>query len=180
MKVIILSAIKDWVSHKFKFGDAIWKESAESLGFGVDKFYNQDNLCSLERFGKLLVVLYDKLNVSEEKLENDFLEYWLTDFAPRLYQNMARQAKNTKTFLIHIAQLNRQLFSIFPKNNVIPKFEIQEVTDHLIHAHYDKENSLVDIVSVLRGASSFFKDTFSIKKLSPNYIEINFNETAKK
>lgn len=175
MKVIILTALKEWIFHKIKFGQNLWQQIAEEAGFGIDRFTGQDSLSSVARLQGLLQVISKKIALSIDDIQKQFLEYWLTDFAPRLYQSLIRQADSTKDFMLNITKVNNEVCNLFPKNNIITRVDLSEIQENVFSVFYGSEKSLVDIVSVLRGASSIFNDSFSVKKINPRNIEIWFN-----
>ncbi len=174
MRVIFLSAIKEWLINNNNFGFNIWKEIAEEMGLGVDVFNNQDNHISYQRLKTLLEMAAKKIKKSEFDVTSDFIQYWLTDFAPRLYQSLARSTSSIKDFLLNYAKLNNELCQFIQNNSYLSKIEIREIDRQTITATYKNEKCLVDIIGLLRGISSYFNEQYNIKKINPYSVEIHF------
>ncbi len=174
MKVIYLTAIKEWLSNKYNFGFNIWKELAEEMGIGVDSFRNQDNYISFQRLKSIFEIMSKKLKKSEFDVRSDFVQYWLTDFAPRLCQSLARKATTIKEFLVNYVKLNNDLCQFIPNNSYILKIDLKEIDRNTMTAVYGNEKSLIDIIGLLRGISTYYKEQYNIKKINPHCIEIRF------
>ncbi len=176
MRIIILTAIKEWIINKINFGTKMWQEIAEATGFGVNRFNNQDSYASIERFQGLFKQICIKLGMHNDDFVNQFLQYWLTDFAPRLYQSLTQQTKTARDFILNFNRLNNELINFFPRTKLLSKVDLKEPNSNTLIASYANEKSLVDIIGILRGVSGFFSDGYTIKKLSPTSIEISFQK----
>ncbi len=175
MRVIYLTAIKEWLKSKYNAGLEIWKEVAQEMGLGVDNFNNQDNFISFQRLKTLMDMLAKKINKSEFDISTDFLQYWLTDFAPRLFQSLTKSAGSIKDFLFNYAKLNNDICQFIPNNSYIFKIDFREIDKKTLKAIYLNEKSLVDIIGLLRTISSFYKEHYKIKKINQFSIEISFS-----
>ena len=174
MRVIFLTAIKEWISNKYNFGSSIWKEIAEELGFGVESFRSQDNHISFQRLKALVDTAAKKLKKSEFDAGTEFMQFWLTDFAPRLFQSLAKSTGSIRDFLMNYVKLNNELCQFIPNNSYIFKIELVEKDKNTLTAVYSNEKSLVDIIGLLRGIGAYYKEPYNIKKLNPFSIEIHF------
>lgn len=173
MKIIILTALKDWIINKFNIEK--WKIIAEAIGIGVDRFNNQDSFLSDDRFRKLISQIILTLDLQESVFVENFIQYWMTDFAPRLCQLLTKKSNSTKEFLINIIKVNNELCRLIP-NKFLAKIDLQEMDGYTLTAIYASEKSLVDIVALLRGVSNIFSDTFTLKKINPHSVEIKFEK----
>ena len=171
MKIIILSALKDWIINKF--GIEQWKTIAEKMGIGVAVFNNQDSFLADARFQSLIQTIIEILTITEDELKENSISYWLVDFAPRVYQSYTKKIETTKVFLINIIKLNNEICRLLP-NKSLYKVDMQEMNEASLTLIYASEKSLVDVVGLLRGASSFFNDTYTIKKINAHSVEIKF------
>jgi hypothetical protein len=176
MKIIFLTAIKEWIINKNRFGFNHWKDIAEEMGMGVDKFSNQDNFSSVERITRMYKIISGKLNIKEADFKQQFLEFWMTDFAPRLYQSYAKQTKNAKDLIKNIIAVNNEFYNILPDNAYVQKINLSETDDNALVINFTTEKSLIDIIGILRSVSSYYNETFNIKKLDPHKIEIKFEK----
>jgi hypothetical protein len=176
MRVIFLTAIKEWLIKKYYSGKNIWKEIAEEMGLGIEVFNNQDNHISYQRLKNLLERVAKKIKKSEFDASSAFFDYWLIDFAPRLYQSLAKSTSSVKDFLLNYVKMNNDLCQFIPNNSNLTKIEIKEIDRQTITAFYRNEKCLVDIIGILRGVSSYFNEPYNVKKLNPYSVEIHFNQ----
>lgn len=176
MKILFLTAIKEWIINKNKFGFKYWKDVADEMGMGVEKFSNQDNFSSVERMNNMYKVISEKLNIAEDDFKQRFLEFWMTDFAPRLYQSYAKQTKNAKELIKNIIKVNNEFYNILPDNIYVQKIDVSETDENTLIIKFSSEKSLIDIIGILRSVSSYYNETFNIKKLDSNEVEIKFGK----
>jgi hypothetical protein len=175
MRVFYLTAIKEWIINKYESGYNIWKEIAEQMGIGVDSFHSQDNYISFQRLKFLLDLSAKKIKKSEFDTSVEFMQYWMTDFAPRLFQSLAKSTSSIKDFLFNFVKLNNELCQFIPNNSFISKIDLNEKDKKTLTVIYGNEKSLVDIIGILRGISSVYKEQYSIKKINQFSIEIHFS-----
>jgi hypothetical protein len=176
MKVIILSAIKEWIINKIKFGQQFWVEIAAENGFDPDKFKNIDHYSSPERLQKLITAVSAKLDLSMEEINHEFIQFWVTDFAPRLYQSMTKQSNNSREFLINITAVNNEICNIFPNNKHISRMDINQMDDDSLMLMYSSEKILVDIIGILRVVSNHYNENYFMKKINPHSVELRFED----
>ena len=175
MKVIILSGIKEWIIKKNRSGPVVWQEIAQELGFGAQQFNNQDNYASNERIERFFQAICDKMFIERKNFENQFIQFWMTDFAPRLYQSLTSKATDSKDFLMQVTRMNNEVVALFPDNKNISRIDVSEKNDYTLVAVYASEKSLIDIIGILRVVSGIFQNTFNIKKINPHSAEIIFD-----
>ncbi len=174
MKLIILKAIKNWIITKF--GTVKWDKIARETGLNADEFREQDTFFSHDRFIKLIEQIsgFTKLKIPE--INEEFVHYWMTDFAPKVYHFLIQRSSNAKQFILSVFKLNNDICAQFP-NKLISKIDYSNIDEQTISAIYPKEQTLVDIISVLRGSAHFFTDKFTITKINSNSVSINFEKS---
>lgn len=171
MQILILNALKEWILKTFN--ENMWEEIAKISGIGVEQFRQADSHLTDNRFAKLLANMCSVLVMEEEDLIADFMHYWATDFAPRVYRFYIKKSETAKDFILGIFKVNNYVCKLFP-NKILSKVDYQEINENSVTAVYPSEKSLVDIIAVLRGSANFFNDKFTIKKLNPHSVEIRF------
>jgi hypothetical protein len=174
MKILILSALKEWIIRKFSPDK--WKEVAEETGLGEEQFTQQAHYLSDDRFNMVVAKVCKILNLDQNQLNNEFTEYWMTDFAPRIYNYLIKKSSTIKDFVLGIFKLTNDVCKLFPNKN-LTKVDFSETDHNSVTAIYPSEKVLVDIVAVLRGAAMFFPDKFNIRKINPHSVEIMFIKT---
>jgi len=173
MKLLIISAIKDWIVSKF--GTEMWTAVAEKLGLGNQTFNAQDIHMTDARFNSFVETILTLASLDMREFKSLFLGYWMTDFAPRVYQSYLKKITTTKEFLVSIIKLNNELCRLLP-NDSLAKVELQSLSDSSLTLIYASEKSLVDVVALLRGASTYFNDTYQLKKINAHSVELKFEK----
>ena len=174
MKIILLSALKEWITKEY--GAEKWKEIAETTGLGVDQFREQDKYFSDDRFSMLIANIANAMSIDEKEVSDKFVNYWMLDFAGRLYQLFVKRSATAKEFVVSIFQINNDVCKLFP-NKLLTKVDYKETDRQCLTAVYPNEKSLVDIVAVLRGINiKKFPDKFTIRKINQHSIEIKFEK----
>ncbi|NPV02996.1 MAG: hypothetical protein HPY53_16605 [Brevinematales bacterium] len=173
MKILILNALKEWILKAFS--EDTWKEIAESSGLGVEQFREGDKVFSDDRFALLLAKMVKLLNLEEAEIIDQFVHYWMTDFAPRIYSYYLKKSATAKEFVLGIFQMNNLLCKLFP-NKHLSMVDYQEIDRKTLAAVYPSEKALVDIVAILRGVNAQFTDRFTIRKINPHSVEIKFEK----
>ena len=176
MKLIILNAIKEWVLHKAAMGAELWPTIASEAGFGADRFITQDNYADRERIERLIQCLLSALNLGRDAFRTSFFEFWMTSFAPRVYQLLARQANSARECLIQIIRLQNELCNFFPSNTYVSKVDLNDINENALTVIYASEKTLIDIIAVLRGVSGIYQETFTVRKINPHSSEIRFEK----
>ena len=173
MKILLLNALKEWIINKF--GQDKWKEIAESSGLGVEQFKEGDKVFSDDRFALLISNIANLLQIDEHEIIDLFVNYWMTDFAPRVYTFYLKKSTTAKEFILGILQMNNLLCKVSP-NKHLSKVDYQEIDRHTLTAVYPNEKALVDLVAILRGVNMQFTDRFTIRKINPHSVEIKFEK----
>lgn len=173
MKLLILNALKELINKDY--GEEKWVELAENTGLGVDYFTQQARYITEDRFVHVRKKMVQLLGEDEQSINNKFIDYWMTDFAPRVYNFMIKKSENLKGFITGIVKMNNDVCKLFP-NQVMSKVDIQETGSNSLTAVYPEEKALVDLIAVLRGASMFFTEKFNMRKINPHSIEIVFEK----
>jgi len=176
MRIIILTAIKEWIMRKIENGDKVWRKAAEEIGAGVDQFRSQDNLITDDRLYRFFLAVCRETGMEMKDLEQNFIGYWMIDFAPRLYQTYTRKVENTKDFMITIIKINNELYGLFPDNPYIGRVDLTDTGQNSLIAAYSNEKSLIDLIAIIRAVSNVYNDTFSLKKLNLTSSEIVFQK----
>lgn len=174
MKILILNALKEWIIKTF--GPEKWKQIAEETGIGVEQFTQQAQFLSDDRFKRVVEKACKVLSIDINQMNNDFANYWMTDFAPRIYNYLIKKSNTIKEFVMGIFKLNNDMCKLFP-SRVMSLIDFSETVSGSMTAVYPSEKTLVDIVAVLRGAAMFFPDKFNIRKINAHSVEILFLKT---
>lgn len=173
MKLLILNALKELIMKDY--GPDAWTELAENTGLGVDYFTQQARYITEDRFANVRNHMVRILNEDEHVINKKFINYWMTDFAPRVYNFMIKKSENLRDFIFGIVKMNNDVCKLFP-NAVMSKVDLKQTGANSLTAVYPTENALVDLIAVLRGASMFFTERFNIRKINPHSIEIIFEK----
>lgn len=171
MKILILNALKEWIIKTY--GQEKWQDIGENTGLGADEFTKQSHYINQDRFGMVRNYVLKSLMMDEISLNKELADYWMTDFAPRIYNHLIKKSETIKDFIMGILQMNNDFCNFFP-NPKLAKIDFSQTGSKSISVIYPSESTLVDLIGVLRAASNFFPQKFNIRKINPHSIEIMF------
>lgn len=171
MKVLILTALKEWIIKNY--GPEKWDDIGEGTGLGAEEFTKQAHYINQDRFGMARKYILNALMTDELTLNKELADYWMTDFAPRIYNHLIKRSETMKDFIMGTMQMNNDFCTFFP-NAKMAKIDFSQTGSKSISAIYPSENTLVDLIGVLRASSTFFPQKFNIRKINPHSIEIIF------
>ncbi len=173
MKILILNAIKEWILQKYNFD--VWKEIAIKSELNVEKFQHAESFYTDERFTRMVGNMAEILRQNRMEMVNEFIQFWMIDFAPKVYQYYLKKFDTAKDVILGILHLNSDLCRLMP-NNYLASVDFQEISTSTISVIYPSEKSLVDIIAILRGLNQYFKTKFTINKINPHSIQIIFEK----
>ncbi|MCX7821617.1 MAG: heme NO-binding domain-containing protein [Brevinematales bacterium] len=166
----VIIAIKEWILKNY--GLECWKEIEDFLGLDTSKYREWDETS----YRALRRQLLSQIKETDDFFNSEFTNFWLTEFIPKLINNITNRCSNTKNLLLSIITINNEICKIV-RNSLLNQIDFSVNSDDSITIYYTNEKALVDIVGILRGAKIFLQDDYEIKKLGPQSSKIIFFST---
>lgn len=174
MKGIIVNCLQEMITKNDN--KSLWPEILKEAG--VDPFaiyFATDDVDDAEVL-KLFASTATVLKVSPAVVTDTFGEYWVCQFAPRIYELFYRNARNAKEFISKMDYVHLVTTETVP-NAHPPHFEYDWQAVNILHLRYISERGLLDLlISLIKGVGIFFGEELQVRKLSRDRVEIVFPE----
>lgn len=173
MKGVIIKAIEELV--KTNFGEEKWKDCLKAIGLDPNTlFLANDDIDDEVAVKFVKEILPRELNLTYEQVCDAFGEYWMTQFAPKVYKSYFIGAKGAKDFLLKMDRTHVDIGLGKP-----PRFSYEEVDKDTLIIHYTSHRQLIDImVGLIKGVGKYFNEKLEVKKLSDKTVMVKFLGTV--
>jgi hypothetical protein len=172
MKGVILMCLANLVMEKF--GRDKWEDSLEKAGFPRTTFFlaTQDIEDALTM--KVIDSTCKVLNITTEQAAMAFGDYWVNDFAVKIYQPFYRGPKSAKEFLLNLDKVHVMTTQTVP-NAHPPRFDYEWKDEKTLIMTYKSPRGLIDFfIGLVHGVAKHFNENLKINKLSDQKVEIIF------
>jgi len=112
--------------------------------------------------------------ITSQQAADAFGEYWVCNFAPKIYGIYYKEAKNGKDFLLKMDSVHERTAKSVPGAQP-PRFEYQQKDDKTLVMIYKSKRGLIDIlIGLIKGVGKYYKENLTVTKLGPDRVEIKF------
>jgi hypothetical protein len=162
---------------KEKFGEDKWHEILKLSGIDTTENYSKFMRGMDIEDSKVFDVIKSTCRVLQINLEqaaDAFGEYWTCVYAPKIYKSYYGKYHNARDFIMGMdyihAEVTRNIENAHP-----PRFDIEELDNNRIKVHYKSQRKMIDFyIGLAKGIGKYFNTPIEVKKLSDEYVEINF------
>jgi hypothetical protein len=172
MKGVIASCLGEMVTTKF--GKDKWEAILRKAGLPVHTVFlapqNIDDAAVL----KVVNAACEVLHLTLPQAADAFGDYWMTVFAPRIYQPYLRGARNARELLLNMERVHIQATKTIADAHP-PHFDYRWEDDQTLIMVYKSDRSLVDfVVGLAKGVGNYFNERLEVKKLSATEVRVRF------
>lgn len=172
MKGVIVSCLADLVREKF--GEDKWKQCLERTGIDRHKTFFVSEDVNDETAVEILGSVCEVLNLSLAAAADAFGDYWVNEFAPRIYGGIYRGKKNAREFLSAMDDVHMNMTSSLP-NARPPRFEYSWESDNVMLMTYKSHRGLIDVmIGLIKGVGNHFGEDLEVSKISDTQVRIVF------
>ncbi|MDZ7698942.1 MAG: heme NO-binding domain-containing protein [Deltaproteobacteria bacterium] len=158
-----------------KFGKEKWEEVLEDAGLPKSTHFLAIQDIEDAVVLKLVDLACKVLNIWLVQAADAFGDYWVNDYAAKIYKAYYRRANSAKEMLLNMNDVHKEVTSSI-KNAHPPKFEYEWKDDHTLIMTYHSERGLIDfLVGLIKGVGKYFKENLEVKKLGNTVVEIVFS-----
>ncbi len=172
MKGVIFKAIEELVQKKL--GQETWDEVLKKAGFASRPFYTLVSDIEDEKVLSVIKAICEVSGLSFQEVADLFGEYWMTEFAPRVYRGYFLLTDNARDFLLKMdwvhSEATRRLKDAHP-----PRFDYEWENDNTLIMTYKSSRGLVDImIGLIKGVGKKFSEELEVEKIGDNRVKIVF------
>ena len=175
MKIQIVACLSEMV--KEKFNEAKWREILNRSDMGDSRKY-LEYMRGMDIDDKKVFEIIkntcEVLQITLEQAADAFGEYWTCVYAPKIYKTYYGKYHNARDFIKGMDQIHAEVTKNI-ENAHPPRFDIEELDDNRLKVHYKSKRHMIDFyIGLAKGIGKYFNTPIEVKKLSDEYVEINF------
>ncbi len=172
MKGVIVCCLAELI--ETKFGKEEWQNALENAGLPrTARFLVTQNI----RDGAALKVIQSvcaELGLPLEQAANAFGEYWMNEYAPKIYETYYYGVDSAREFLLKMDAVHKRVTQSMP-NAHPPRFDYAWKNEKVLVMTYKSQRGLIDfLVGLVRGVGKYFEEELEVKKTSDTTVEILF------
>lgn len=180
MKGVIACCLADLVQSKF--GKDKWEKILEKSGIPAGtKFLCTEDIPD-EAVLNVVKNTCDVLNVTLIQAADAFGDYWVNDFAVKMYKAyypFYPADKNAKGLLTNMDSVHKMVTRHVP-NAHPPRFDYEWKNDRTLIMHYKSNRGLIDfLVGLIKGVGRYYQEDLKVTKLGPDSVQVVFPLTQR-
>ncbi len=176
MKGVIPQCLAEMVQKKF--GEETWHKILEKAELDRETVFLSTADIPDEAVLKVVGVTCEVLGVSLPQAADAFGDYWVNEFAPKLYGVFFRNAGSAREFLLNVDKVHAAAMANVPGAQP-PRFEYEWKDDRHLIIHYHSHRSLIDFaVGIAKGVGKYYKEELKVTKLGPQRVEVVFSAAS--
>ncbi len=173
MKGVIFKALEELVIKKL--GEDAWKQILEKIGYKNAPFYTLVSDVPDDKVLAAVKVACDVSNLSLQEVADLFGEYWMMEFAPRIYKGYFILSDSARDFLLKMDWVHSEAVRRM-KNAKPPRFTYEWENENTLIMGYNSERNLMDIfIGLVRGVGKKFGEEMEVERIDgTNRVRIVF------
>ncbi|MBU1088090.1 MAG: heme NO-binding domain-containing protein [Candidatus Omnitrophica bacterium] len=157
-----------------KFGKDNWKKILKESGLSENTLFMAVQDIDDAAVMKVVETTCRILNITLIQAADAFGEYWVCEFAPKIYSGYYKNKTTTKDFLLAMDAVHQKT-TINMAGARPPRFEYEWKSDNTLIMHYKSHRGLIDfLVGLVKGVVKYFKEKHIVTKISDTKVQIVF------
>ena len=172
MKGVIADCLGKLV--KNKFGQDKWEESLEAAGLSRRTSFMATDDIPDESVMKVVESVCQVLSINLQQAADAFGDYWVNEYAPKIYGVYYRRAHSAKQFLLNMDDVHRRTTMDIP-NAHPPRFTYQWEDDNTLIMTYESERGLIAfLIGLIKGVGRYYKEHLEVVQLGNERVQVVF------
>lgn len=172
MKGVIAVCLANLVQEKF--GKDKWHAILEDAGLPKTTFFMPSTNIEDAAVMKVVESTCKVLNLTLQQAADAFGEYWVNDYAPKIYKAYYRGKDNAKDFLLNMDKVHKTVTERIADARP-PRFEYEMPDDKTLIMKYMSHRGLIDfLVGLIKGVGTHFNEKLKVTKLSSEKVKVVF------
>ncbi|MFC1852680.1 heme NO-binding domain-containing protein [candidate division CSSED10-310 bacterium] len=172
MKGVITLALKEMVIQNF--GIEKWQEALKMVGIDSEPFIMPISNLEDQLVLRIIQSLCEILEVSLSQAADLFGEYWMKNYAPKMYSAYFSGKESARDFLLAMDKVHVETTKLINDARP-PRFEFEWRDDKTLIMKYISKRDLIDfMVGLIKGVGSYYEENLQVKKLSHDEVMIVF------
>ncbi len=172
MKGVIVKCLSNLV--KEKFGEDKWERVLEMSGLPTNMTFVSTQDIDDSEVLKVVGNVCSVLNITLQQAADAFGDYWVNEFAPKIYSPYYVGVNSAKDFLLKMDRVHESSTKRIP-NARPPRFEYEWENDNTLIMKYKSHRNLIDfLVGLIKGVGKYFNENLTVTKIDDKSVRIVF------
>ncbi len=172
MKGTILKCLQEMVESRF--GKEEWQSILGGAGFKSAQLFSLSADIDEGKALALFASTAKVLEISAEKAADAFGDYWVNEYASRVYQTIYARHKSAREFLLAMDGVHVMVTESVA-NARPPRFDFEWQGEKTLLVTYKSKRGLIDLyIGLARGVGKRFDTPLEIQKLNARQVTITF------
>jgi hypothetical protein len=172
MKGTITRCLKEMVENKF--GKDKWITICEKSNFPSTKIISLSSDFDDAVVMALIKSTCETLGVTLEQAGDAFGDYWVNDYAPKIYKSIYTKFKNAREFILGMDEVHKMITKTVP-NSKPPQFTYNFTDDKTLVMKYNSPRGLIAVLmGCAKGLGRYYNEKLTVTKIDDSSIKIQF------
>ncbi|MCP4214794.1 MAG: hypothetical protein GY765_09055 [bacterium] len=172
MKGVIVVCLAELI--KEKFGKGKWEDALEMAGLKRTSFFMLSANIDDATVMKVVNCVCRVLKITLAQAADAFGDYWVNDYAPRIYKAYYRGKNSAKEFLMDMDNVHITVTKKV-EGSAPPRFEYELQEDNVLVMTYKSSRGLIDFfVGLVKGVGRYFNEDLKVRKIDSTKVKITF------
>ncbi len=174
MKGVIPACLGELVSSKF--GKDKWEDCLEKAGFPRNASFLPTKDIPDADVLKVVDAACKVLKISLLQAADAFGDYWVNQYAPKIYKIYYMKPKSAKEFILNMDEVHDKVTKTVPNARPpTPRFDYEWKNDKTLLITYKSKRGLVDfLVGLIKGVGKRFNENLRVTKMGANKVQVVF------
>ncbi|MCS6831394.1 MAG: heme NO-binding domain-containing protein [Armatimonadota bacterium] len=176
MKGTIVIAVREMVQQQF--GKDAWTKALLEAGIDKEPAIAPSSMIDDKVVINVIQGICRTTGKSMQQFADMFGEYWVTQYAQRMYKSFFLGSKCARDFLLKMDSVHVSMTRAFP-DSTPPRFEYEWKSDNTLIMTYKSPRGLMDIfIGLIKGVGKHYGENLQVRKITSNQVEIVFPKAA--
>ena len=172
MKGVILQCLREMV--KSKFGEAKWNEIVKEAGTDAPALILASSDIEDSTALGCVHAACNVLGVTLPQAADAFGDFWMNEFAPKIYPSLLQGSVSAKDFLLLMDETHQRVTRTIP-NARPPRFTFDWEDATTLLMTYQSERCLIDVaVGLAKGVGRYYKESLTVERVSDSQLRVRF------
>ena len=164
-----------------KYGTGAWEKVLEMSGLPKDTCIVPTENAHDEIIGEVLNNLCRVLDISIMQASEAFGEYWVGNYAPKMYSNFHILAPTARDFLMKLNDIHAKVVKTMKETgeSCVPRFKCKWDGESLLLTFDSKKGLTPFLVGLIKGVGKYYDEEVVVSMWSDNTMLIKFPQEGR-
>jgi hypothetical protein len=172
MKGTIVIAVREMIQEKY--GKEAWTKSLLAAGIDKEPTIAPSSMLDDKVVLDVINAICRTVGCTMQQFGDMFGDYWVNNYAQRLYKAFFFGSKSAKDFLLKMDEVHVNTTRAFP-GATPPRFEYEWKNTNTLVMTYKSPRGMMEIfMGLIKGVGKHYGENLQVRRIAPNQVEIVF------